>query len=405
MDSFQQLAPSRHEYRLKTWQRVFFLLLGAAAIVGGAFLAWKITSEPGPGSSGLALTMLLFPLLGLYLLAWALRSRLIIDGTRIEVRGALKESIADLSEIEGYRIISTRNGTYTLLCLKEGRGKITVSHAFDTDDDYRAFFQQLTDLDKRDKDAVLDEISKDAELGSTPEERLAALKKAKLWNIITVVVAVAAAIGLNFGADSLHLLSALALALAPVVVFFWLRQSPLLYVAFKRKSDPRADVGGVLLASGFGLALGISRFEFVSLKPLVLLMVIVGLAYIGAFFNSVRKGSPLAATIIALLVVAASYSFGLAIVADTLLDKATASTYIVPVTGKHLTSGKSTTYYLDLAPWGPLQEPNKISVSSSFYSDISAGDEICLALHPGRLHAAWYHLAACPAEPAQQPTE
>jgi len=405
MDSFQQLAPNRHEYRLKMWQRVFFLLLGTVAIFGGALLAWKTISESGSDGSVVALMMMFFPVLGLYVLAWTLRSRIVIEGTRIEVRGAFKERTADIDEIEGYRTISTRNGTYTHLYLKEGRGKFTVSHAFDTDDDYRAWFQRLTDLDARDRDLLLDEISHEQDLGATPEERLAALKKAKTWSIVAIIVAIAAAIGLNFGADFLHLSSAVALALAPVAVLFMIRQSPLLYVTFKRKSDPRPDLGFVLLASGFGLALRIIRFDIVSMKPLILLMVLVALVYIAAFASTVRKGSPLAATIIGLLFVSLSYAFGLAIVVDTLLDKAAASTYIVPVTGKHTTSGKSTDYYLDLAPWGPLQEPNEISVSSSFYRDISEGDQICLALHPGRLHAAWYHLDACPAEPAQQPTQ
>jgi hypothetical protein len=403
MNSFPQAAAFRHEYRLKAWQRIFYALLGGALIIGGAFLAWKIISEPD--GFFLALIMMLFPVLGLYVLAWSLRSRLVLEGTRIEVRGAWKESTTDLSEIEGYRIMRTRNGTYTQLYLKERHGKITVSQAFNIDDDYRVWFRQLTDLDERDQQALLEEISKDADLGSTPEERLAALKTAKTWSFIAIVVAVAAAIGLNFGAVMLHMPSAVALALAPVAVLFLMRQSPLLYVTFKRKSDPRADLGLVLVAAGFGLALRVSSVEFVSMKPLIFLTVFIALVYIAAFFDSARKGSPIAATVIALLVVVASYSFGLVIVADTLLDHANSSTYIVPVTGKHTTSGKSTSYYLELAPWGPLPEPNEISVSSGLYSGTAAGDAICLALHPGRLRAAWYQLAECPAEPAQEPAQ
>jgi hypothetical protein len=405
MSSFEDAAATRREYRLKTWQRVFFLLLGGVAIFGGAFLAWKILSEPGSGGSVIAIITALFPILGLYVVTWALRARLVIDGERIEVRGALREHSADLSGIEGFRTISTRNGTYTQLYLKESRGKITVSKAFDTDDYYRAWFQQLTDLDKRDRDTLLEEISQDAELGATPEERLNALKHAKIVSIATIVVAVAAACGLNFGAANLWLPSAVALALAPVVVLFLMRQSPLLYVTFKRKSDPRAELGFVLLAAGCGLALPVSRVEFVSMKPLLLLVVTVALVYIATFFNSGRKSSPLVATIVGLLFVALSYSFGVAIVADTLLDRAKSATYIVPVTGKHISSGRSTTYYLNLASWGPLREANEMSVDSSIYSDIQEGDQVCIGLHPGRLHAAWYQLVDCPATPAAGPAQ
>jgi hypothetical protein len=406
MNSFQQVATTRHEYRLKTWQRIFSLLLGGAAIFLGAFVAWKVALSANPYV--LTLTIMPFTLFGLYVCAWALRSRIVLEGTRIEVRGAVNESAADLNEIEGFRTFSTRNGTYTQLSLKEGRGKITISQSFNTDDDYRAWFQQLTDLDARDRDALLDKISQDAELGSSPEERLNALNQAKIVSIAAAVVAIAAAIGLNFGAADFRLPSAVALALAPVAVLFLMRQSPLLYMIFKQKkqkSDPRADFSVVLLAAGFGLAMPFYRVEFVSMKPLLLLIVIVALVYIAAFFNSARGNNPIAATVIGLLFVALSYSLGLAIEADTLLDGVQATNYTVQVTGKHIHRGKSTTYYLDLAPWGPLEEPNQIRVVSRIYNDIQQGDQICLALHPGRLHSPWYQLSDCPVTPVTGPAQ
>ncbi len=402
MNSFPQMAATRHEYRLVLWAQGLYTLLGFALTAGGAFSAYIASADSG---SPIQLVVPVFLLcLGLYFFA-LLRSRLVMEGMRIEVRGALKESTADLSEIEGYRTVNSRNGTYTQLCLKEGRGTITIAQTFDVDDDYRAWLQQLTDLDKRDRDVLLDEISNQQDLGATPKERLAALKQARVLSIVATVAAIAAALGLHIGADAFHLPLAVALALAPVAVLFLMRQSPLLYAVFKRKSDPRADLGFVLLAAGFGLALQFARFEFVSMKPLVPLMILVALAYIAAFFESFRRGSPMPAAVITLLTVSISYGFGLAITADTLLDNADATAYVVSVTGKNVVNGKSTTYYLELAPWGPVQEPNKISVSSNFYSETSSGDTVCLALHPGRLHAAWYHLAACSASPASEPTQ
>jgi len=399
MDSLQQMNSNRHEYRLKAWQRWFYLLLGSAAIVGGVFLAAKIISEPN--GAVLAVMILFLPILGLYLMAWALRSRLIINDTRIEVHGALKESTADLSQIEGFRNISTRNGSYTLLYLKEGRGKITISQSFDTDDSYRAWFQQLIDLDVRDRDALLAEISQDSELGSTPEERLSALKTAKTCSVIIIVIACAAAIGLNFDPLNFSPISAMLLALTPVVVGFLVRQQPHLYAIPMKKSDPRADFSIALIAASFGLALHIRHYEFVSMKPLLLVIVLVAFAYIALFFSAVSKNANKAGALAVLLFYAASYSFGLAIVADTLADRAQASVYFAPVTSKHVSSGKSTIYYLRLAPWGPLDKPNDISVSRNDYNFMRTGYWVCLGLHPGWLHAAWYQLTPCPAKPTQ----
>ena len=379
------------------------LLFGAGFPLAGVFMVALAKSDSD--SAFLVVLAAFFLCIGLYMLACALRSRLIIDGTRIEVRGALKENTADLSEIEGFRTVSTRNGSYTQLILKQGRGKITVSQSFDTDDIYRAWFQHIVDLDAQDRDALLNEISQDAELGATPEERLSALKQAKAWNIFAIVVAIAAAAGLNFAGPAPRLPSAVALALAPVAALMMMQRSPLLYTLFKKKADPRADLGISLIFSGIGMALRISDLEFVSMQPLLLLIIVVAVVYIVAFYSAARKNANMTAVIFGLLFAASSYSFGLAIVLDTVTDNAKVSIYAVPVTGKHLTSGKSTTYYLELAPWGPLQEPNKINVSSSFYDEMQAGDQVCLGLHPGRLRASWYQLTDCPAQPAASPTQ
>lgn len=396
MNFMQQVSTTRHEYRLKTWQRVLFMLLGVATVGGGFAISIAAANS---GRAVEVIMPIFFIGMGLYLAAYALRSRVVIDGARIEVRGAVRDRAAELSEIEGFRTISSRNGRYTQLCMKEGRGKITVSQSFETDDDYRAWFQQLTDLDARDRNALLDEISHDAELGSTPEERLNALKQAKTISFAVIAAAVAAAVGLNFGAANLHLLSAVVLALVPVAVLLLMQRSPLLYAVFKKKTDPRAELSIALVIAGFGLFLGIRNLHFVSMQPIFLIALPVALVYIAAFFNSARKSSSSIGSIYGLLVFAGLYSYPLVVLADTLLDTASPTSYTVPVIGKHTVHGKSTTYYLDLAPWGPLQNPSKISVSSSFYRDAVRGDQICLDLHPGTFHAPWYQRVDCSIAP------
>jgi hypothetical protein len=404
MNSFMQTGVTRHEYRLKGWQRIFYLLLGGVAIVGGGFLALMVLSEQD-GAVIAAITMF-FPLLGLYVLAWALRARLVLDGTRIEVRGVFRDQYADLSEIEGFRMIRTSNDAdYTRLYLKEGRGKITISQAFDTDDNYLAWFQLVTDLDARDRNVLLDEISQDAELGFTPEERLSALKQAKTRSYVANAIACVAAVGLYFGAANLRVPAAVVLALTPLVMLFMVQRLPLLYAISMKKADPRADLSLALIVASFGLALQIVKYDFVSMQPLLMLIIPAALVFIAAYYSAVSKNTNRAATLFILLFYGCFYSFGLAVVTDTLADNSKASTYIVPVSGKHTSSGRSTTYYLELVPWGPLQSPNELSVSSSFYDSITVGDQVCLGLHPGRLHAAWYRLSDCPAQPDAQPAQ
>jgi hypothetical protein len=110
--------------------------------------------------------------------------------------------------------------------------------------------------------------------------------------------------------------------------------------------------------------------------------------------------------LIGVLFFAIMYGYGLAVVADTLPDRSKSTSYTVTITGKHATSGsRTTTYYLNLEPWGPIEKPNVVTVSRDFYRDAAPGDGVCLDLHAGALRVPWYKLVSCPAQPASQPPQ
>ena len=123
--STSQLTFSRHEYRMKAWYRSILLIFGAFAVSGAlvmGFLASKASRLPLP-----YIMIAVFLFFGVYLISLAMRSRVIIDGNRIEIRGAFTDQYADLNEIDGYRTISSRNGNYTQFNLRGGRRPITLS--------------------------------------------------------------------------------------------------------------------------------------------------------------------------------------------------------------------------------------------------------------------------------------
>ncbi len=131
------------------------------------FLASKASRMPLP-----YIMIAVFLFFGVYLIALAMRSRVIIDGNRLEIRGAFADYYADVSEIEGYRTISSRNGNYTKFNLRGGRRPITLSLHFEKDESFDQWIGKIPDLDKRDRDRILEKISQQEDLGSSPQERL-----------------------------------------------------------------------------------------------------------------------------------------------------------------------------------------------------------------------------------------
>jgi hypothetical protein len=395
----QEIATGRHEYRMRGWQRGIYLLLGLFLCGIGAIAAWAIAQQPN--QDGAALFGILPLAIGIYLLALVLRSRLVIDGTRIEVRGAFREKSAEVGDVEGFRTITTRNGSFWKLQSKEGRGSVTIQKWFDCDD-LRAWFQQLTDFDERDRKALLDEIEHDQQLGATPEERLRALKQAKQWNIALSVVAIAAAIAALIPNTGWQGPVAVILALVPAAALYLLNRNPLLYVLGKSKRDPRTELSIALLASGFGLFASGMRTDFVSFMPLLPSIFMVAAAFLFGFYAFGRKGPRTQGFHVLVIMCAGFYSFGLIAACNTLPDHAKSTDYSAQVIHKHSVSGKSTTYYLDFDPWGPFSGANKVSVPSSVYQRTTPGDAACFEVHPGALKAAWFQRVACEAPQARQ---
>ena len=393
MSSFQQMTLNRHEYRMKAWYRAILLIFGAFAVSGAILMGYLASRTSRISLPYFMIVIFLF--FGVYLIALAMRSRVIIDANRIEIRGAFTNHYAESNEIEGYRTINSRNGTYTQFYLSGGRRPITLSVHFDKDEAFEHWMQKIPDLDKRDRDRILEKISQKEELGGTPQERLAALAQAKTYSIFALVIALAAAVAASYGVPALYLPFSIALALVPVALAILLHRSPLLYTVFKRREDPRAELLYALIVSSFGLLIRARGIHFVSLHSVGLVIGLLTVAYIAAFYHSFFESTSPTRTFFALLLFGMLYSYGAVVVADAVGDTSTPTHYVVHVLAKHYTTGRSRSYYLTLEPWGPVEQPNSLGVSKTIYDKASPGDQICLELSSGRLNAPWYTQVSC----------
>jgi hypothetical protein len=90
-----------------------------------------------------------------------------------------------------------------------------------------------------------------------------------------------------------------------------------------------------------------------------------------------------------------AFAFGATSVADARFDPSDGSAARTTVADKYVGHGRSTSYNLKLAPWGPVSDVRTVSVSSTTYDALNPGDPVCLTLHPGGLGLAWYVLADC----------
>lgn len=82
--------------------------------------------------------------------------------------------------------------------------------------------------------------------------------------------------------------------------------------------------------------------------------------------------------------------FGFIVYLNTFFDRSTAQIYKTAVVNKRISTGKSYSYYLVVAPWGPEKSARSISVGLKRYNETAINDTVRMALHPGALGLSWY---------------
>lgn len=393
MGSVGQIAIGRHDYGLKSGQKALYLFLAAGL---GAMAVFFLGPKAGNlhGSAGIAFAAA-FAVSGCYLAMVALRSRLIIDGTQVQVQGAVRTREFDLGQVEGYRTYRNRYQTYQVICLINNAGRIPLMK-YATDESFDEWFAGLKNLDERDRDQLLEKIDQDQDLGANPEERRTALTRAKQVNIAAWVLDGGAAVAFVWGPAGYRIAAMAVLASMPAVAAYLLYSQPLLYGIFNGRRDPRGDVSPVLMISAFALMLSETRLNFVAMGSLFPAIAIIALALLAIFIPAARKSPQFAGSLIGLCFFCLLYGWGLAMAVDTVPDQSAPQTFSAQVLGGRISHGRhSTSYYLILEPWGPYQKNNRMQVSRSLYYGTRRGDFICLALRAGVLHAAWYEPVTC----------
>jgi hypothetical protein len=138
--------------------------------------------------------------------------------------------------------------------------------------------------------------------------------------------------------------------------------------------------------------------HFLSVAPLVLAGVAGAVAAVGAAaFRWNRPGLAGRFQFAAVMALAgATLGYGAPALADVRFDAAPAQAYRATVDSMHVKQGRGATFYLQLAPWGPLTDENTVTVSRSLYNQLNPRDQVCIGLHPGLLGMPWFDVRLCP---------
>lgn len=378
-----------HVFKLAKGWRIFTYLLSPAMIGLFGWLLWIGFQGPDPW-------MLLFwiplcvgmILLFVYALIDVNKGMVLLTGEYILQRDVFFERKIFLDQIKGIRLTE-----HYLIFEPEGDSKrIKVSRYYK---DFRSLVnwanENYADLDYLEKVKSEIQILSNNEFGITPAHREQQLANARrickyLNNGVWLLV-----IWLLFFPKPYELVVSVAVIFPWILigVGYWYRG----IVQFdddKKSAYPSVTLALALTALSLLLRV---IFDFNLLDyhllwkiiiPVTLLMTVVYVLPMNVKINSVKQVFLL--TMVTLFMLC--YSFGAYVSINCLLDSP-GKIYTTTVAGKRISKGKTTTYYLELNPWGDRKEIEDVKVSRERYESIDIGEATEVTQHQGALGTPW----------------
>lgn len=387
-------------YRVSTGYAGFFYFLGGIAIAAGSLGSWYFATGHEMTSARQAAIMaalcFLFVLLGIFLIASIFRSTVTLRADAIVVQGMFSSRTLLRSEIAGRRILPTQYvKTLVLIPHSAHQKKLKLALALRTDPAFDAWFADIPDFDAKEVAESQADLNADPDLGFHSEDRKQRVAQAKQTAKVLNVIAWIALLW-GFIAPRPYLLVISVLAALPIVSVVLLVRSRGIYQIEGRRNDARPSLAVPFIFPGMVLVArtvqDIHLLEWTSILVAAIVCALLLLLVVSACDRALRK-RPWTAVII--FIFGAFYGWGLMAQANALLDTSPAHVFQVAVTGKHISSGKTTTYYLRLEPWGPETTSQDVSVPSSLYHYADVGVTVCVDLYPGAFRIPWYEIDRC----------
>jgi hypothetical protein len=258
-----------------------------------------------------------------------------------------------------------------------------------------AWFSGLRDLNAEDLRHSVAAILTDASFGTTPEQRLRWLVRARRLGFGLDMVTVAAVLW-SLVYPQPYALVIGSLAAIPIAALVLVIVSRGLFQIGIGPNAAHANVGSACALPAFMLMVRVlSDFNLVDTVPLIGAGAAVGGAFVAILATVSRRLRAKPWTLLGIALITAVYGFGAIGEANALLDHSPASVQQTKIIDKRVRYGRATTYVFTLPPWGAQRDSAEVVVSHELYDRLAPGDPVCMLLHDGALGMPWFTVLRC----------
>jgi hypothetical protein len=382
----------------RSWKYFIYLLslLIIAGAVGGTI--WWLLSPDDHSSPALVIPFILLFIAGSVWMAQEARiGQVIIGPDFIQIKGTVINRELLFTQIKGFRVDKNYIRFFpNTIDLK----RISISTYIGHSADIHAWAQaHFPDLDLQEAAENLQAALEDNRYSHlSEEERTVLLKRAVLVTRIIQGLSVVSAIAVYFfGSSAMGIYALLILIAIPWIAIGAMYYYKGLITINAKKDSLLPSLEFAFFPAAFALfLLALTSLKVLHLEhmwmPFAAIIFLAGLLLwrVGSqgAFNPGNLAVP--RTVATYLVILAVYSYGAVIMINCYFDRTPATYYEVTVINKRISKGKTTTYYLELAPWGPVTGNDEVQVSKAFYNKMPVDKSVALYLRTGLLDIPWY---------------
>jgi uncharacterized membrane protein len=385
------------EFRTAKGWRIFIyifspLLIGLFIYVG--FIPFS--SE----NSNLTLKLILIPVsLGgttifIYGLVETIKSRIIVASNSISSLSIFGTKTLDFHEIKGFRI---DDNYIRIISNSENKKSINISLYIEKSGQLIEWVSNhFIELDSHEAKQEEQQILTDHEFGINARTREYKLNEARKFAKYINIIGGLTCVWLWFYPRP-YLLSISVGMVVPALAFISLYVYRGLIRFDERKNSAHPSIiYGFLLPSVGLLIRAIMDYEILEYKSIWIAVSISTIALTFLFILGTKEIKFTKFidyfTTLSLTGMILCYSFGTYAISNCLFDKSEPEIFKSEVIDKEISSGKSTTYYLTLKPWGPRTETERVSVTKNEYAVTDKGDTVDIYLRQGLLKTSWFYV-------------
>ena len=321
-----------------------------------------------------------------------IKGKVIISSDTLSIRSTFINRDLKFQEIKGFQV---EQNYIFVLPNTERKKRIKISTYIGNSNELIMWLNsKFPDLHQVNEEKEEAEILDNFEYGRNTEERSSRLNQAKKVAKVLNWTGVLVLIWTLFKPEPYEYAILVSISLPIIATLVVIYYKGLIRI-YEKKGSAYPTLFSAILMTSCGLFLralldyNIFDYSNIWTPSIIIGMIMIALVVFGTKEFKFKKVKDYF-SFLSLTIFFFGFGYGAIVTLNCMYDESVPQTFQSKVLGKRISSGKTTTYYLELTAWSTQIESDDVSVSEEFYERIEIDDNVNIYLKKGLVEIPWF---------------